>query len=273
MDSKSIQIGNTAYAYYEIPNPGKPKLLLLHGMIVESHCFEKMAGFLREHFHLVLLDLKGHGKSGDGRSYDEDYTNEAITRDLLAFSEAVIGEPFHLLGYSLGGQYALKFAGTHPDKILRLIIIDSAPAVSGKGIFAILYALMTTPRRFKDEAHLRRHYDRRIPGLGDYILAYCARRDAAGHLILRYDKKRFAPDTMAKGIARARDIWQASTHITAPTLILRAGQSLIISDKFERMMKANIAKAEVVRMPGMGHNLVFTHPRDVAEQILAFLKG
>jgi len=71
MDSKTIQLGNSHYAYYEIANPGKPKMLMLHGMMVESHCFEKLAEHLKAHYHLFLLDLKGHGKSDNGKSYDE----------------------------------------------------------------------------------------------------------------------------------------------------------------------------------------------------------
>ncbi|MGE5384722.1 MAG: alpha/beta fold hydrolase [Betaproteobacteria bacterium] len=271
MDSKTIQLGNTQYAYYEMANPGKPKMLLLHGMVVESHCFEKLAAFFKDDYHLLFLDLKGHGKSGNGTSYDESYTNDAIARDFLAFYQAVIQEPFHLVGYSLGGQYAIKFAGTFPDKVKSLVLIDSAPELSFKGNLAILFALMKTPKFFKDEAHVYRYYDVRNPGMGDYMLKYCLARDSFGHYTPRYDKLNFAPNTMAKAAARGKDLWEASCRITAPTLLLRGGKSFVFSNRLEKKMRMSIPRLEVVLLKDEEHLMAITHPKEVAEPIRAFL--
>jgi len=271
MDSKNIQIGDTRYAYYELPNPGKAKMLLLHGMLVESHCFEAMTEDLKANYHLVLLDLKGHGKSDNGRSYDADYTNDAIAADLLAFQQAVIQEPFHLVGYSLGGQYSLKFAGTHPELVKSVTLIDSAPALSTKGVFLLLYALFTMPKFFRNEEHVLRFYNKRLKGLGDYMLKHCVTKVPDGHYLLRYDKKNLAPNTLAKSALRTKDLWESSKNIKAPVLILRAGKSAIIDNKIERTMKANMPHAQVVLMKNMGHELVFSKPKEVSEQIEAFV--
>lgn len=271
MDSKTIQIGKTRYAYYEIANPGKPKMLLLHGMIVESHCLEKMASFLKDDYHLVFLDLKGHGKSGDGESYDQDYTNDAIAADLAAFHEAVVGEACHLVGYSLGGQYSIKFAAIHPDKVRRLVLIDSAPTLSLKGVFTILFAQFSTPKFFHNREHVRAYYDGRIPGLGRYMVDHCVVEDTEGRCNLRYDKKRFAPDTFGKSAARAKDLWEACRHIVAPTLLLRGDKSFVLNDKMERMMRQRFRQLEVVHLKNMEHNMIFTHPRELADHIRAFL--
>lgn len=270
MDCKTIQIGNTQYNYYEIPNPGKPKMLMLHGMMIESHCFTKIADRLKTDYHLYLLDLKGHGKSGNGTSYDESYTNDAICADLLNFQQAVIQEPFHLVGYSLGGQYSLKFAGFHAEVLKSVTIIDSAPALSLKGTFAILYAMFKTPKIFKDKNHVLGFYDARIPGLGNYMLTYCMRELGEGRYAIRYDKKNLAPSTMAKGIARTKDIWEACKKITTPTLVLRAEKSFILNEKLEKMLQESNPKIDVLMMPGMAHNFVFTHPQIVTEYIRSF---
>lgn len=271
MDSRTLQIGNTAYAYYELPNPGKEKMLLLHGMMVESHCFEKMAEYLKAHYHLFLLDLKGHGQSANGASYDQDYTNDAIAADLLAFQQKVIGEPFHMVGYSLGGQYTLKFAGAHPELVKSVTLIDSAPAMTGKAVFLILYALFTTPRFFRSKEHVYRYYDRRQPGLGDYMFRYCMAEAPQGRYKLRYDKKNLSPDTLGKAALRTKDLWASTQKIKVPTLVLRAEKSAIIDNRIERTMKANMPQAQIVLMKDMGHNLVFGNPKEVSAQILDFL--
>ena len=271
MDSKTIQLGTTNYTYYEIPNPGKPKMLMLHGMMVESHCFEKMADSLKADYHLFLLDLKGHGKSGNGKNYDEGYTNDVIVGELLSFQQKVIQEPFHLVGYSLGGQYSLKFAGCHPDLVKSVILIDSAPTLSTKGIFLILFALFTTPKFFKNKEHVYHYYDHKLAGLGDYMFRNCISNTQNGRFELRYDKKSLSPNTLTKAGARTLDLWASSKKIKVPTLILRAEKSSIIDNKIEKTMLLNMPQARMVLMKGMGHELVFSHPKEVASQIHTFL--
>lgn len=272
MNSQTIQINGTSYHCYEIPHPGKPKMLMLHGMMVESHCFDKLADHLKNDYHLFLLDLKGHGKSSNGTSYAESYANEVIAADLLALHQQLIQDACYLVGYSLGGQYAIKFAGTHPALVKGLVLIDSAPAVGFFGGLAILYAILTTPRGFRDKAHVYRHYERRFAGLGDYMFNHCLVTDAQGRLCIRYDRKNLMPTSAAGGRARENDLWEACRHIPAPTLVLRAEKSSVISDGLARRLKLLIPQAEVVLMPGMDHSLVFTHPQAVFEQIQAFIR-
>ena len=130
---------------------------------------------------------------------------------------------------------------------------------------------MKTPKFFKDEAHVYRHFDTRNPGMGEYMLKHCLTRDEAGHFKPRYDKQRFAPNTMAKGTARTRDLWEACRKITAPTLLLRGGKSFVFSDGLEKKMRESIARLEVVLLKDREHLMAFTHPQEVAEPIRAFL--
>lgn len=271
MKHKSIRLGDSQYAYYEIPNPGKPKMLLLHGMLVESHCFAKLAPYLKDDYHLLFLDLKGHGKSANGGNYDQGYSADIIASDLQAFHQAVIQEPFYLLGYSLGGQYALKFAGTHPALVKGLLIIDSAPALCLKATLTILLTLMLTPKSFASREHAVRFYDKRTPGFGEYIADFCLIQDARGRYVLRYDKKNFAPDTMAKSTARTKDLWEACKNITAPTLILRCEKSFVFNNRLEKKMRESIANSTGVRMKDMKHLVAFSHPRELAGEIHSFL--
>jgi len=273
MESRSISLGRCDYAWYEIPARRKPKLLLLHGMMVESHSFNGLIEHLRGDFHLLLLDLKGHGKSGNGESYDEDYRPPVIAEELHSFYEQVISEPFFLLGYSLGGQYAIQYAGSHPETLRGLILLDSAPEISLKSALKILFSVMTTPNLFRGPEDVRRFYDKKSPGFGDYMLEHAMVQDKYGYYSPRYDKKNLAPRDSRKTGERSWGLWQAAKKITAPTLILRAGQSSIIDDEMEVKLREHIAKLDVVRMEGMGHHLGMTHPADVAQEISNFRKG
>ncbi len=270
MDCKKIAVGPATYNYYEIANPGKPKMVMLHGMMVESHCFEKIADLLRNDFHLFLFDLKGHGQSSDGTSYDAAYTNEVICSDLKAIHQQLIGEPCHLVGYSLGGQYSLVFAGAHPECLKSVTLIDSAPDLSFRGVIAILMAIFKTPKFFKNADQVRSFYGNSVFGLGDYMLKYCMRALDGGRYAIRYDKKNLAPSTLAKTKIRTEGIWAACRKLTTPVRVLRAADSFVLSDKIVNKMKASNAGIEVVVMPGMEHNLVFQHPQAVADQLREF---
>lgn len=270
MAHRNIDLGSSQYAYYEIPNPGKPKMLLLHGMLVESHCFAKLVPYLKDDYHLLFLDLKGHGQSANGGSYDQAYSADIIASDLRAFHQAVIQEPFYLLGYSLGGQYSLKFAGTYPELVKGLLIIDSAPALCLKATLTILLTLMLTPKSFASKEHALRVYEKRTPGFGEYIANFCLMQDSQGRYVLRYDKNNFAPDSMAKSAARTRDLWQACSKITAPTLILRCEKSFVFNNRLEKKMRESIANSTVVRMKDMKHLIAFSHPRELAGEIHSF---
>jgi len=269
LDSNTVSVGDATYNYYEIANPGKPKLLMLHGMMVESHCFEKVAAELKNDFHIFLLDLKGHGKSSDGASYDAAYSNEVICNDLKAIHQQIIGEPCHLAGYSLGGQYSLLLAGSHPECLKTVTLIDSGPDVSFKGMLAILMAIFKTPKFFKNADHVRKFYGNSVFGLGDYMLKHCLRELDGGRYAIRYDKKNVAPGTFAKAKVRTLAIWDACAKLTTPVRVLRAEKSFVLNDKICHRMQTN-PKIEVVLMPGMEHNLVFAEPKAVAEQLREF---
>jgi len=267
MESKTIRLGRCDYAWYEIPARRKPKLLLLHGMMVESHSFNGLIEHLRGNFHLLLLDLKGHGQSGNGESYDEDYRPAVIADELHSFYQQVIGEPCLLLGYSLGGQYAIQYAGSYPDTLRGLILLDSAPEISLKSALKIIFSVMTTPNLFRGPEDVRRFYDKKSPGFGDYMLEYAMVQDKYGYYSPRYDKRNLAPRDSRKTGERSWELWQATKKITAPTLILRAEQSSIIDDDMQQRLQENIAKASAVLMEGMGHHLGMTHPEAVAAEV------
>lgn len=267
MDCKFIRINRCDYAYYEIPARRKPKLLLLHGMMVESHSFSGLIEHLRGDFHLVLLDLKGHGKSSNGESYEDDYRPAIIAEELHAFYEQVIGEPFYLLGYSLGGQYAIKYAGTYPDTLRGLALLDSAPDLSVKTALKILFSVMTTPSLFRGADEVRRFYDKKWAGFGDYMVEYGMVEDKYGYFSPRYDKRNIAPRDSRKTGERSWELWQATRRITAPTLILRAGHSSIIDDDIAARIQENMPQAEFVTMEGMGHHLGMSHPQEVAAEL------
>ena len=82
-----------------------PPLVLLHGWALHSGLWQPIVPHLAQHFRLHLVDLPGHGHSAT----IEPYTADAIVATLEQFF-AGEKKPLNLLGWSLGGLVAMRWA-------------------------------------------------------------------------------------------------------------------------------------------------------------------
>ena len=100
--------------------------LLCHGFSGSAHDFDLHVDDLSSAGRRVLtIDHRGHGRSTSiGRS--EDYSISRIAADVIAFADSVIGEPFDLLGHSMGGRVVLEVVLARPDLVRSLILMDTS---------------------------------------------------------------------------------------------------------------------------------------------------
>lgn len=97
----------------------KPFLALVHGWGMNARVFDALAARLAADFEVRALDLPGHG----GRDDAADNTLQGWADDLVR----QLPDNALLLGWSLGGQVAMRAALDHPHKIARLILLASTP--------------------------------------------------------------------------------------------------------------------------------------------------
>lgn len=101
-----------------------PDLVLLHGFTQTGRLWGPFGETLAGRHRLVLVDLPGHGGSGDVRA-DLPSAAELV----LAAAAAPDSPPFDLLGYSLGARVALHLALAHPDRVRRLVLIGATGGI------------------------------------------------------------------------------------------------------------------------------------------------
>ncbi|MBA2337291.1 MAG: alpha/beta fold hydrolase [Acidimicrobiia bacterium] len=114
-----------ALAWTEQGRQDAPPFVLLHSLGTSSEMWRRQYD-LAEDFLLVLPDLPGHGKSPPTTS---GYDLDTLGADVLAVTEVVGLDRFHLCGVSLGGQVALWAAIHHPHRLLTVTIANSAARI------------------------------------------------------------------------------------------------------------------------------------------------
>lgn len=123
-----LSSGNIALQY--VGDPSKPLLVCLHGWLDNGASFQCLANALDKDFQLLLIDLPGHGLS-DPLPLGAHYYIWQYVEVLYELLEKLELDTANLIGHSMGGIVSSLFAGTFPDRVASLILLDSlGPVVS-----------------------------------------------------------------------------------------------------------------------------------------------
>jgi non-heme chloroperoxidase len=113
----------TAIAFHSAGNPAHPSILLIHGWAQASICWEPLIDRLSERFHLVSMDLRGHGAS-DKPDDPAAYTStEAWGDDVAAVIAASGLDRPCLVGWSYGARVIAAHLATHGDAHLGGVVL------------------------------------------------------------------------------------------------------------------------------------------------------
>jgi len=121
MEEKFIQVNNLK-VFTRIQGQGS-LFLILHGWGASSESWVKVQQELSKNFLVICPDLPGFGKSD---LPDSAWDIDAYLNFVIALTEELNIEKFHLLGHSFGGRIAIKLAESFPKKLEKLILVDSA---------------------------------------------------------------------------------------------------------------------------------------------------
>ena len=106
-----------------------PPLLLLHGHPQTHVMWHRVAPRLARDFTVVAADLTGYGDSSKPptTANHEPYSKRAMAGDQLALMRELGFERFFVAGHDRGGRCAYRMALDHPERVLRLAVLDIIP--------------------------------------------------------------------------------------------------------------------------------------------------
>lgn len=111
-----------ALNYLDWGNSDAPLLVLVHGGRDHARNWDWVAQALRDDWHVICPDLRGHGDSA--WSPDGSYSMPFYVADLAQLIQQSSNGPVSIVGHSLGGAIALRYAGIHPERVGKMVVIE-----------------------------------------------------------------------------------------------------------------------------------------------------
>jgi pimeloyl-ACP methyl ester carboxylesterase len=246
-----------------------PTLILVHGTTADHTTFRAVAPVLGERRHLVAIDRRGRGASGDsldtpGYSIEREYDDLASVAHTIATLD---GGPVDVLGHSYGGRIALG-AARRSEVIRRIVVYEGAPAVS-----RLPYRPVGVERRIRDQladgdndAALETFF-REIVALDDAAIAAYREnpvwpiRAAAAPTILR---------ELSAEASRIASL-EALGEVTIPVLLVLGSASREPFAVATGALRERLATSQVVTIDGAAHAAHHTHVPEFVAAVEAFL--
>lgn len=245
--------------------PGTPVVMMIHGLAGQAHVFDTIAAHLASRFHVYCLDVRGRGESAWGPS--EQYGTDTYVTDLEAVREALGLQRFALIGTSMGGIISMNYAPKFPERVDRVVLNDIGPEIDPAGLQRIFAYVGQAPEMFADMKavlkYYRENYGPMIEHLPEDQIADFARANVRkndnGVYVWKMDPaiRKFA------GPPPERDQWEVARAITAPVLILRGTNSDVLTAATAAKMVAEMQRATLVEIPGVGHAPILSEPESV----------
>ncbi len=219
--------------HYRECGSGEP-LILLHGNGEESGYFEHQMEPFGAHFHVIALDTRGHGQTPRGSA---PFTIAQFAEDLLEFLDNQGIERAHLLGFSDGGNIALRFAIAHPERVKKLVL--NGANLNGRGVRPLV----------------------QWPIVAGYWMTSLAAQKS--------EEARKKNELLGLMVNEPHITTAELEHIKAPTLVI-AGTRDMIRRNHTRLIARHIAGAELCFIKG-DHFIAARNPEAFNSRVLQFL--
>lgn len=195
---------------------------------------------------MFTIDLRNHGKS----AHSDIHTYQAMTADLLEFFDEHGIDQAHVIGHSMGGKVAMQFAIDHPEKILKLIVVDIAPRSYERGhelIFEALFAIDLSTITKREEADQL---------LTQKISDFSVRQFLLKNLDRNSDGSfswKMNLQGLLKNYHNIKTPIQSASPIDVPTVVIRGGKSAYVKDKDLDSFKEIFPKTNLITIANAGH--------------------
>jgi pimeloyl-ACP methyl ester carboxylesterase len=244
----------------------RPTLIFLHGLAGSLSAWVSYGALFGRKYNLVLIDLRGHGKSKKPSRY-EDYQMHEFVDDIIELVRELNLEQFHLVGHSLGTLLAAAVFHLQPREtrsitfLCPVFCLSQLPFARFNALLARLAAAAVSVVPFN--AGKRRHVDyARFPNSGDWNLRriLADTRNTGLHAYLYSLSQIYAADS--------HEWWN---NIDKRCLIIHGKRDSLIPVDRAALLAREISRCEFVVLEDANHILVLNNVAEVGHAIERFI--
>ena len=245
-------------------------LIILHGLFGSLDNWQTMANTLAENFRVFIVDQRNHGRS----PHSDDWSYEAMSKDILELMDDIGLEQAHVLGHSMGGKTAMQLAFRHSKRLSSLLVVDIAPKkypLHHDHVLEALYAVDLQHTRSRKEA------EEKMTVLKDSATRQFLLKnlywDDADKLAWRFNL-----EVISKNIGRVGEATLPDKNMDnqllnkLPVLFIRGENSAYIADADMELAKSVFPLAQLNTIPGAGHWIHADQPLLFAQTVKKFIE-
>lgn len=243
-------------------------VVFLHGVFGLHRNFRSVARAFSKDYRCLLYDHRGHGKS----IKEGPHTVEQLAQDLKFLMDDLNIDKAYIVGHSLGGFVSLIFAQHYPEKIQKLVIIDSSPEPLEWIGLEMINNLKSLPDCFKSTQDAKRH----LTHLAEQNVLPKSLAQVLS-LQLEQQKEKVVFSLSKKGLmdlildVRNYSYWTMIEKLIMPTLYIRGEISEHFpKDFFDKIVKSNPV-VQGVEIKNAGHTPYFEQPEQFIQALKKFI--
>ena len=268
--------------YYRVQGTGAPVVLLSGGPGFDVDYMMPVVDYLAGR-QKILFEQRGTGRSRPAKLNPDDFTLRGAVQDLEALREHLKQDRLFLVGHSWGGMLAMAYAAAHPDRVDRLILLDSGgPTLEfaswfGDNIHARLRPEDEEAQRYwRDAAKRGVSADKAaIEDTRAIVPGYFFDRAKALAFAAQLTESSYHSDVnhaLFADLAKNYDVRAGLRAVDRPVLIIHGHQDPI-GDKVAEDIHSLIKSSTLVYLDKCGHFPWLEQPDAMRTAIVAFLSG
>ncbi len=270
-EDREIKVGNLRLHYLDWGHDDRPPLVFLHGGALTAHTWDVVCLALRDDYHCLALDQRGHGDS----DWADDYSSERHSEDIEGFIDQLGIDRTVTVGQSMGGLNSLVYAGRGRERLAAMVIVDVGPELNLAGTARIGDFIRNSPEADSVDDFVAKALEfnpRRDPILLRRSLLHNLRQQPNGKWNWKWDPNRMRgnPGQLNDHIAAMRRLWTHVEKIDCPALVMRGANSDVFSDENAEKFASTLSNGRWVRIPDAGHTVQGDNPRAMVEELRQF---
>lgn len=255
------QVNGLTLHYKVEGKPDGPTVIFINSLGTDLRIWDDVVPHFVDHYQVMRFDKRGHGLSDCPPA---PYTIREMTLDLVGLMDTLALKRATIVGLSVGGMIAIDAAANFPERVIRVILSDTAPKIG-------------TAERWNERINTVREHG--IAHLGEAILdrwftpSFAEDNPAAHHGFLNMLTR--LPAEGYAGVCEAirdADLTESAKMIAQDVLVLGGDQDASTPPDFVQEATSVIPNVRFQLIVGAGHLPCVEQPEKTASAILQFLK-